>query len=136
MCFLKNIFSHFFETIFFQHFSLPYSCVFFKFFLGFFPPIFHHDIHVFIKNIFSHFFQTIFFQQFFGYPIRVFFDNFFLAFFPPFFGHDIRVFLKTCFRTFSRRFFSIVYNSRYTCVSGKFFLAFFPPFLVTIYMCL
>jgi len=60
----------------------------------------------------------------------VFLEKIFTRFFPRFFGHDIRVFIKkTCFRTFSRRFFSIVFSSRYTCVSGKkFFSRFFPPF--------
>jgi len=49
---------------------------------------------------------------------KIFFSLFF-----PIFGHDIRVFIKNVFSHFFRRFFSIVFCSRYTCVSGKKFFS-------------
>jgi len=82
--FIKNVISHFFQTIFYTVFCSRYTCVSGKVFLAFFPPFFGHDIRVFIKNVFSHFFETIFFHCCLLAKSVCFWKNFFFAFFPPF----------------------------------------------------
>jgi len=62
---IKNVFSHFFATIFFPTILARSIGVFLeKLFRAFFPPFLGHDIRVNIKK-FSQFFATIFFQTFF-----------------------------------------------------------------------
>jgi len=71
-----------------------------------------------------------FFPSFLACDIRVFLEKIYLAFFPPsFWLRYSSIYKKTCSRTFSRRFFSIVFCLRYTCVSrNNYFSRFFPPF--------
>jgi len=70
---IKNVFSHFFATIFFQHFMIALFVCFWKnYFVRFSPHFFVHDIPVNIKKRFLHFLATIFFPNIFARTIRVF----------------------------------------------------------------
>ena len=85
--------------------------------------------------MFSHFFQTICIH-FFSLDIRVFLEKLYLAFFSPIFCHDIRVFIKNVFSHFFQTFFSIVYTTRYLCVSVKnYFSSFFHLIFWSRYSC-
>jgi len=82
---IKNVFSHFLETIFAQHFLTALFVCFWKNGLARFFPFFGHDFRVNIKNVFLLFFGSIFFPTFFAGTIRVFLEKLFRAFFSPIF---------------------------------------------------
>jgi len=134
----KKRFSHFFPTIFSQHFLFALFVCFWKnCFARLPPPFFGHDIRVNIKKLFFTLLFYDFFTTYFARTIRLILQNLFRSFFTPFFGINIRVNVKNVFSHFFSTIFSKLFCSHYSCVSGNIVSRFFSPhFLVTIFVCI
>ena len=83
--FIKNVFSHFFQTIFSNVFCSKYTCVSGKKnFSRFFPHFWSQFSCVYKKSVFA-LFPNDFFPSFLARDIRVFLEKKFLTFFSPHF---------------------------------------------------
>jgi len=117
----------FFQNIFWSH----YSCVSGKVVSRVFSPTFFgHDIRVNIKNENRHLLETIFFPTFFARTIRVFLKKLFRAFFPPILCSRYSCEYKKRFFTLFWDFFSNIFPTLYSCVSGKIVSRIFSPLFV------
>ena len=126
---IKNVFSHFFETIFFSIFLLAlFVCYWKNSYARFFPLFFGHDIRVNIKKTRFRTFLRRFFSQHFLHALFVcFWKNYFARFFTIFWSRFSCEYNNSVFALFRDDIFPNISSWQYSCFSGKIVSRFFFP---------